>query len=314
MGETVKADAHLHPNLCAYVRACLGSALNNDYSDLAGIIGIDSCDAMRRLYEVWCSTFSPGFSRLLALPHFSTPEAAKLYASELEGLVEALNQHFSLKISDADLRSGIDTMNETRSLLQDLDRLRNVSSSISGKQFSAIVRDAMICPKDEFNPWLRDLLRDATNEEQNSSGNTRVVLAGGMLDDPWLLEVIEEAGGRVVADDMCFGSRYYQGLTGTNEEPLLAIANRYMFRAPCARMFTTEARVRRLVKLVEESKARGLIYYIIKFCDPHSLEWVTINRQLQTHGIPTLQCETDYSVGGRERMKIRIEAFMEMIR
>jgi benzoyl-CoA reductase/2-hydroxyglutaryl-CoA dehydratase subunit BcrC/BadD/HgdB len=79
-------------------------------------------------------------------------------------------------------------------------------------------------------------------------------------------------------------------------------------------MFTTEARIERLVQLFEETRARGVIYYTVKFCDPHSLDWVSIGRALQSKGIQVLQCETDYSVGGRERMKIRVEAFLEILR
>ncbi len=311
-GETARADASLHPNLCAYVRACYSAALEDDFGELAGIIGVDSCDAMRRLYDVWRTNLSPGFSHILSLPHESTPEAAEFFMFELKRLVESLGEHFGRKISAEDLRRGIETLNETRSALQGLSRLRRENSSISGKRFFEILREAMTRPKDEVNPWLRGLLEKAEGSVGSGEG-IDIMLSGGVLDDVWVMGAIEEAGGRVVADDMCCGSRYYETLTSTEEEPLRAIARRYLFKAPCARMSETKERTDRLMRLIDESGARGLIYYCVKFCDPHTLDWVAVNRELQSRGIPSLRCETDYSISGRERMRTRIEAFLEML-
>ncbi len=313
-GGSARADAYLHTNLCAYVRACLNSALENGVGDLAGIIGVDSCDAMRRLFDVWRSDLSPGFSHMLALPHLRTPEAVRYYAAELNKLIGSLDEHFRLSISDEDLRHGIETVNETRSLLQKLSRLRCASSSMSGRRFYEILCEAMTAPKEEFNSRWRDRVETFDSSVPDNGFTFRVVLAGGVLDDPWVLGAIEGSGGRVVADDMCCGSRYFEELTPTDEEPLMAIAKRYIFRPPCARMSDTGARVERLVRLVEESGAHGLIYYTVKFCDPHMLDWVTLSHELQSRGIRALRCETDYSVNERERMRTRIEAFLEMLR
>jgi benzoyl-CoA reductase/2-hydroxyglutaryl-CoA dehydratase subunit BcrC/BadD/HgdB len=269
---------------------------------------------MRRLFDVWCTHLSPGFAHCLALPHLATPEAAALYAAELEKFVDTLNKHFALDISDSDLRSGIRIVNETRRLLQELKDVHRTSGAISDKEFFEILRDAMSRPKEDFNPWLRHRLDEVGSAVKNARHGINIVLAGGVLDDTGFLDVITDAGGTVVADDMCFGSRYYRELTSLEEPPLAAIANRYIFRTPCARMFATEERVEHLLRLVEESNASGLIYFMIKFCDPHALDWVTLARKLHARGISVLHCESDYSTGGRERMKIRIEAFMEILR
>lgn len=313
-GESTRADGYLHPNLCAYVRACFSSALEGDVDDLAGIIGVDSCDAMRCLFDVWRSNFSPGFSYILPLPHIHTAEAMEYFVSELSKLVGALDKHFGLSISDEDLCYGIETMNETRSLLLEMNRLRRTSFSVSGRQFYETLQEAMTRPKQDFNSSCRKKLEALDTSEQESELCSRIVLAGGVLDDPWMIDTIEEAGGRVVADDMCCGSRYFDGLVPTNEEPLTAIAKRYIFRAPCARMSDTEARTLRLLQIIEEAEAHGLIYYSVKFCDPHMLDWVAIRRELQSRGIPALRCETDYSVSASERMRTRIEAFLEMLK
>ncbi|RJP72460.1 MAG: 2-hydroxyacyl-CoA dehydratase [Candidatus Abyssobacteria bacterium SURF_17] len=313
-GPTAKADAHLHPNLCAFVRACLSSGLEGEHAKLAGIIGIDSCDAMRRLFDVWRATFHPDYSHILAMPHVQTAEAVEFYRHELERLIRSLNQYFGLTISDADLLRGIHTMNETRTLLTRLYKLRRSSAPISGTEYYSILRDAMTEPKDRFNHWLKQSLEKSTSNETSVSSGVNIILAGGVLDDPWIVGVVEEAGGRVVADDLCCGGRYFEKLTSTQGEPLKAIADRYVLRAPCARMSETETRVQNLMELIEETHARGLIYYTVKFCDPHILDWAMISKELQSRGVRALRCETDYSISERERMRTRIEAFLEMLK
>jgi benzoyl-CoA reductase/2-hydroxyglutaryl-CoA dehydratase subunit BcrC/BadD/HgdB len=313
VGDTARADSQLHPNLCAYVRACYSSALEGDHADLGGIIGVDSCDAMRRLFDVWRLNLSPDFSHMLSLPHRSTSEDIGYFASQLRGLADSLGRHVGRTISDENLAGAIETMNETRSLLQRLNQIRQKSDAISGSRFYEILADAMLCPKAEFNSRLRELLERM--DEPDESDGVKIVLSGGVLDDPWIVGAIEEAGGRVVADDLCSGSRYFDGLVSlTDEEPLQAIARRYLVKAPCARMSDTADRVERLLRAVADTGASGLVYYSVKFCDPHTLDWVAVHEALRARGIPALRCETDYSVGGRERMRIRIEAFLEMLR
>lgn len=313
IGATAVADACLHPNLCAYVRACLSQVMENS-SEIDGVVGVDSCDAMRRLLDVWRHKLSPGFFHVLALPHMWEAKAIEYFEAGLGRLVRALSEYVGREITEDDLRRGIGLMNQTRELLERLDSLRRTSSSPTGEEFYRIVLRAMTSPKEEFNTGLGERLRELESQAKENKDSIRIMLSGGVLDNPWVVEAIEDAGGRVVADDLCCGSRYFEGLASTEGGPLRAIAERYILRAPCARMSDTDERIERLATVVEESGAQGLIYYSVKFCDPHMLDWAPISEAMHSRGIPTLRCETDYSQSERERMRTRIEAFLEMLR
>ncbi|MDD5703958.1 MAG: 2-hydroxyacyl-CoA dehydratase family protein, partial [Dehalococcoidales bacterium] len=47
------ADAYLERSFCPYVRICLAGALEGHYQFLGGLVVVNSCDAMRRLYDAW---------------------------------------------------------------------------------------------------------------------------------------------------------------------------------------------------------------------------------------------------------------------
>ncbi|MBI4831633.1 MAG: 2-hydroxyacyl-CoA dehydratase, partial [Candidatus Lindowbacteria bacterium] len=265
-GSAAKAEAYLHPNLCSYVRACFNSVLEGEYKDLSGIIAVDSCDAMRSLFDALCCFTSAGFSHILSLPHRRDLSAVNFFANELRRLIDCLNNYFALRISEEDLRNAIRTVNSARILLIRLAKQRAASPSFSGQRYYELLREAMTGEIEDFQSRAQrelETAKQAVNENENA---VRIVLAGGILDDPWVVGAIEEAGGRVVADDMCCGSRYFEGLVSEEEEPIPAIARRYILRPQCARMADTEERIRRLMATIDDSGARGLIYYGVKFC------------------------------------------------
>jgi len=309
-----KADAYLHPNLCAFVRASFGALLNGEQQVLTGVVGVDSCDAMRRLFDACRYFLSPTFSHILSLPHRQTSEAAKFYHSELSEFAKSLHECFGAELREENLLEAIAILNETRSILKELGKRRREKSIASDRQYYEILLQAMTQPKREFNQAWRKRLSESESIGASISQNLNLILSGGVLDDFWIIDSIEQAGGHVVADDVCCGSRYFEGPVEGGGDPLLRIAERYIQRAPCARMCGTTARVERILRLVEETNADGVIYYSIKFCDPHALDWTMISQELQRKHVPALRCEADYSSGNREQLRTRIEAFLEMLR
>jgi hypothetical protein len=56
------------------------------------------------------------------------------------------------------------------------------------------------------------------------------------MDDTFLLDLIEEAGGLVVADNLCYGFRHVATLVEDTGDPLESIGRRYYWNNPCPRM------------------------------------------------------------------------------
>jgi benzoyl-CoA reductase/2-hydroxyglutaryl-CoA dehydratase subunit BcrC/BadD/HgdB len=309
-----KADAYLHPNLCAFVRASFGALLDGKRQELTGVVGVDSCDAMRRLFDACRYFLSPAFSHILSLPHRQTAEAAQFYRAELSEFAKSLHECFGAEFGEENLVESIALLNETRAILKELEKVSRQEKVVSDRQYYEIMLQAMTQPKRKFNQIWRRRLKQLTSTGPRSSNEINLILSGGVLDDLWIIDAIEQAGGHVVADDLCCGSRYFEGPVKSGGDPMLRIAERYIQRAPCARMSGTAARIERLLQLAEQTNAHGIVYYSIKFCDPHMLDWTMISQELHRKNIPALRCEADYSAGNREQIRTRIEAFLEMLR
>jgi benzoyl-CoA reductase/2-hydroxyglutaryl-CoA dehydratase subunit BcrC/BadD/HgdB len=68
-----KADAYLDPNYCPYIKSVLGEALQKRYSSISGIVLINTCDGMRRLYDALRFYSPPSFCYLLDVPRVEGP-------------------------------------------------------------------------------------------------------------------------------------------------------------------------------------------------------------------------------------------------
>ncbi|MFH2098590.1 MAG: 2-hydroxyacyl-CoA dehydratase family protein, partial [Pseudomonadota bacterium] len=70
-----QAGRILHDNLCPHVKKVLDRALCNDLPELAGMVFMNSCDAMRRLYDAWIQVRPGEPALILDLPPMVTDRA-----------------------------------------------------------------------------------------------------------------------------------------------------------------------------------------------------------------------------------------------
>ncbi|MFQ6001927.1 MAG: 2-hydroxyacyl-CoA dehydratase subunit D, partial [Anaerolineae bacterium] len=311
-GEPVKqADAYLHPNLCPYVRGVFDQALEGAYH-LDGIVFVNSCDAMRRLYDVFHGYLKPRFSFILDMPRSESPASLAHYIAQLRELMAALGETFRVSPSQEGLLEAVRTVNRTRSLLQTLYSYRKGDPpAISGKASLHLVMGATKSPKADFN---RQLERYLAQIEKQRAGDRkpRLMLSGSIIDRLEIIDLIEEKG-LVVVEDLCTGHRYLHGLVKEEGDPFESIARRYLERVPCSRMTGLARRLAYIKGLIEEYRVDGVIYHALKFCDQFQYDYPSLKEELEGIGIPLLYLEGDYTTGGFGQMKTRVQAFVEML-
>ncbi len=309
------ADAHLHNNLCPYVRSTLDAAIHHEEAPVAGVITVASCDSMRRLHDAWCAQFAPAFAFLLSMPRLSTEAAVDFAAAEFRALCDALGAYVGQPIGDEALATGIATMNGMRATLREIAALHvDGYAAVSASDMATSVDAAMRWPKVAFTERVGDWAAAVRAEQHpRPRSGPRILVAGGILDHAYIMELVEDLGGQVPADDLCTGSRYYGRDVQVNGDPLRALAERQLQRSSCARMRDTEGRVRALLAACDRHRIDGVIYYTIKFCDPHLFDLVPIEQALRATGIPVLRWESDHTMGARGQMRTRVEAFLEML-
>ena len=96
---------------------------------------------------------------------------------------------------------------ESRTLLRQLYDLRRTDRPpLTGAETMSIVLAASSMPRDEFNRILRKALEELPARDGVPSYRARLMVAGsGGCDDPAYYQVIEDQGGLIVTDSLCFG-------------------------------------------------------------------------------------------------------------
>ena len=185
---------------------------------------------------------------------------------------------------------------------------------------------------DEFTQELSALMAHPPAGEPGDA--LPVVLSGTTFDNVELAALIEQAGLYLIADDISTGSRWYSvrvaetaarrgGRAGERRscdgralsvaDPWLALARAYLTKPPCSVKEPAEPRADHLISQVRGSGARGVVFYLTRYCDSEEVEWPYLRDRLAAEGIPAVMIEGEHRSQGFEQVRTRLEAFREQI-
>ncbi len=192
---------------------------------------------------------------------------------------------------------------------------------ITGYEFHVICLVSYTCPKALILPYLRETLEELKTREPDPKPwyRARVAVVGSEIDDPGLIQMIEEAGAMVVADRFCYGS--FPGrevIELKDDEPALEqICRHYMEVSECARYISDEKVQQRrdtADRLAREFNADGIIYEQMKYCDFWGFERALVSHIMsEERGWPVLSIDRLYNNKTSGQLRTRFQAFVESL-
>ena len=316
---TELSDAYLSSINCSFCRHAFNLGLRGEYDFLEGAVWLNTCDHARRIYDNWLRKVDTPFVRIMSLPKKTGEKQVEWYRDELVNFKEALEKHLGITITDDKLREAIKTHNETRRLLRQLYEFRKKDNPpITGAEALAVVVASTAMPRERFNEMLKELLEDLKEAEGIKDYKARLMIVGGILDDPGYIKVIEEQGALVVTDLSCFGTRVFLNDAAEGDgDPLMALARYYIVDKPsCPRTFGDYPRRAGFVRdMIREFKVDGIIGERLLFCDLWTVEHYMLGNEFKSEGTPYLSLDREYvSAGTVGQLRTRVQAFLETIR
>ena len=308
------ADSHIHPNTCGYLKSLLASALDQEGEPASCIVTGNSCDGMRKLYDLWGAYAKRIPALLVDPPKKNDADSIRFFASELRRFAGDLETALpGATVTDESLHGAIRAHNRVRLLMGEVFSLqRDPQKSISGRDVFDLCLEGTRCSPEAFIPKLEGFLSQVEEREPVPS-QRRILLTGNLISRLDPVVMIEELGGRVVALDTCTGLRHYETLVEEDAaDPMLALATRYLARPSCPRMEGLEERFEYLQKLVDHARADGIVFSCVKFCDPLIYDIPMMSSWFRGVGISFLYLENDYTWSGSGQMKTRLQAFTEL--
>ncbi|HUX97983.1 MAG TPA: 2-hydroxyacyl-CoA dehydratase family protein [Candidatus Deferrimicrobium sp.] len=310
-----KGEGYLAPFLCPYIRSVFDHALKGKYAYLDGIIQNHTCDGMTHLYAEWNLHVKTPYSYFLGQPYLDDSAAKEFYLKTLTTFIQWLEVLMVRPITTAAFQDAIQVYNEHRHLLKELGTLRqNQTPHLLGSEFFEIIRAGMVSPKKEINLLIHEFLKEVRNRKLKTNLKIKVLVSGGMIEDLRVLQLIEQSGAQIVADDLCIGSRYYWNLISSDQNPIKAIGDRYIDRVSCpCRDIDRKKRLDHIIDMYKSSQAEGIIFIFQKSCGPHYGDYPYITEYLSANGIPHLLLMLEHESTAIEQMKNRVDAFIEMV-
>ncbi len=128
-----------------------------------------------------------------------------------------------------------------------------------------------------------------------------------------IVKPLEELGAVVVAFENCSGVKNLEELVREDIDPIDALAQKYL-NIPCSIMSPNKGREELLDELIEEYKVDGVVEIVLQSCHTYAVETHKIRRLVSKNKeLPYIALETDYSKSDFGQIKIRMEAFLELI-
>ncbi len=326
-GATILGTYYLSSTLCEACRAYLERAIEGGFNFLDCILAPDACAQMNRCVEniehlqaVQKENF---FVSYADVPMKSDETALKHYVKQMRiRVLEPLQEHFGIDISDEALRAAVEEQNEISRILTEIGEYRKENDvRITGYEYAVLCLASYCSPKYLIKDKLQATLEELKKREPDpaSKFRIRVAMVGSEIDDPEFIRLAEECGAQVVADRYCFGSLPgRQEIILTDEEDVLTqICRTYLKWGKCPRFFNQEKVMERreyVDWIAKEYKADGLIYEQIKFCDYWGYERAAAFHIMdEEYGYPVLSVDRPYAVNSSGQLRTRIQAFVERV-
>ena len=315
----------LPQNTCALIKSFMGFKLGKvcPYAEACDlVVGETTCDGKKKAYEL-LGELAP--VHVMELPQMKRPEDRALWRAEIERLITRLEEVSGRKLTAENLARAIKEVNDKRRALQRLNAARKASPvPISGKDALLAVQVAFYDDVPRFTGMVNKIAdeleaRVAAHEGVAPEDAPRILVTGTPMSAPnWkVYDVIEKAGGVVVMEEMCTGSRYYSKLVdetpGDTAGMLDALTDKYL-DINCACFTPNSARMDDVIRLAKEYDVDGIVQCDLQFCTPYQIEATSVARAAQAAGLPTLRIDTDYSANDAGQLSTRVEAFLEMLR
>lgn len=324
-GSIPDAETVLPRNICPMVKSAYGFKVGKIcpyFQSVDFVYGETTCDAKKKTWEILDREVP---THVMEIPQMKRERDRVLWLEEVKDFKKKMEEVSGRTITTADIKNATKVMNEKRKALQRLNALRSHSPSpISGKDALLIEQIAFYDEPVRFAEKLNALCDELDQRVKKGDGVApktapRVLVSGTPMALPnWNVHnLIENAGGIVVNEESCIGTRYFKDLmseqNGSLDAQLAALTDRYM-KIDCSCFTPNNERVDQVLKEYHGSTAQGILHYSLQFCHTYNIEAIKIKEACEKDKIPFLSIESDYSPEDVGQLQTRIEAFLEQVK
>ena len=302
--------SHLQPYVCSICHNAL-SFLQQGGLELADFIFVPhACDSLQGLGSVLLDYIKPTQPVVpIYIPRNTRASDLEFLAKELKQVYDQLAEIRGWQPDKHDLHACIDREEMADRALLQLHQ-KNRYLPLTNSEIYRIIRSREYLPAEEFIRIAKEVLESVGEPPRPGIP----ILLEGIVPEPSdIFETLTEFGAAVMGDDLASCRRRVYPAS-SRQDPFERMAERILKAPPDpTRGSPIQERVNFLTGLAWQTGARGIVFYIVKFCEPELFDIPILRNELRTAGLPSILIEVDLNTRLSQQIRTRLGAFMEMI-
>ncbi len=290
----MQSESYVRIDACPLIKSNISFIINNQ-DKFAAIVGSTGCDMARRLFDV-IGEFTNLPMLIIDNPR---TDRFQIYSDEIDWLIDELSGKFKMNISDNELKTITSIWQNKRDLYRKFtEQQRADPSRVSSKDMFTLA-----CK------YHQGQIEEMQVLGENLSDIPRVYLIGSAIsyESSWFLELIEQYL-RIVGDSVCGFSRFSE--VQITEPGIDGLKHAYYNQHGCFNKKPNTKFYDGLATRIAAAAAQGIITFTLDYCDAYEFELGHIQKRFN---LPMLRLRSDFSRQNISQLKVRIEAFAELL-
>ncbi len=290
-----KGEHIVRVDACPMVKSNIGFVIENQ-KRFACIIGSTGCDMSRRMIE------AIKFTTSIPVYIFNNPRTNnfEIFSNEIDMLIKELEQFSHHKFDKSLIQQTCERLAKTRSKLYQMDARRRANPSVlSTSTFQKMMTHYL---QGDFSDVKADI-------PEEMSYKPRVYLVGSPVsyESGPIIELIEKRL-RICGDFNCGLSRNLY--IDVIEKTIEGLKQAYFNQPPCIFKRPNKGYYEWVEKDLKDTKSTGIIAFLLDYCDNFDFEIAKMEKKFS---LPILKLKSDFSLQNISQLKVRIDAFIEVL-
>ncbi len=301
----------IRPDACSYCKSLVGNFRKKSgvFGKVDIIVGVITCDMMRRTLEVVRNESGlPVFQ--LQMPATRSRNSEEYFISEVERTANDIKAFLKTGFDHEKARRFYNARKACAGILDDI---------VSKGALPPVILHRLMHLFGVARPEkLKLFLESLQPRLKPGKGKLRILVVGSMicLEDDLVFRILQENGAGVIPVGISENgpTEFYSGIklkSKTGNRMIKELAKISFKSDICIRQRPNFPAYRKIKAAIARTECDGVILKCMKFCDIWYSEKERMKQELD---VPLLVLDTTYSDSEEERIRNRIEAFLEILK
>lgn len=310
-----KAKQYFPAFACSIMQSIIEYGLKGSYDGLSAVMIPCLCDTLICMTQNWKSGVD------IPMIPFVHPQNRKMQAgieyleSEYETVKEKLEKILGVQIANEEINKSIEVYNEHRKAMQEfVDLVPKHLNTITPYYRNAVIRSGHFMLKEEHTKLVKELNSLLKEMPEEKFDGKTVLVTGIILDSKEILDVLYDNHLAIAFDNTAQESRQFMTLVPDGEYGIGRLARQWAEIEGCTLAYDPKKlRGKMIVDNVKKYNIDGVIYALMKFCDPEEYDYPIVKSDLDEAGVPSLYIEIEQQSTNIEQIRTRIQTFAEIL-